>query len=85
MLTALVLVCSLTATPDLATCTAQNAIDVMRVPEQFASPAACAMRGQAYLAQTAIGDDLSSNEVVKVVCLPSAAVGQAQVGKLHGQ
>ena len=74
MLTALVLVCSLAATPDLATCNRTNAVDVMRLPEQFNSPVTCAMEGQAYLAQTAIGQDFSKNESVKVICAPTAAV-----------
>ena len=51
-----------------------NARVIMRVPEAYASPAACAMQGQAYLAETAIGRSLSSNDRVKVVCmLPSQA------------
>ncbi len=71
MLTALVLVCSLAATPDLAACNRDNAVDVMRVPDQFGNPATCFMMGQAYLAQTEIGRVLSGNERVKVVCAPS--------------
>jgi hypothetical protein len=79
MLSALVLVCSLAATPDLATCNRDNALDVMRVPEQFASPVTCAMDGQAYLAQTAIGRNLSNKEAVKVICVPSATVDAVQI------
>jgi hypothetical protein len=71
MLTALVLVCSLAATPDLAACTTDNAIDVMRVPEQFGSPVTCALYGQAYVAQTAMGAALSTRESVKILCVPS--------------
>jgi hypothetical protein len=52
MMTALVLVCSLTATPDLRDCTRDNAVHVLQVPEEFALPAMCAMRGQAFLAET---------------------------------
>ncbi len=70
MLTALVLVCSLAATPDLAACNRDNAVDVMRVPEEFGNPATCLMFGQAYLAQTEIGRDLSADERVKIVCAP---------------
>jgi hypothetical protein len=74
MLTALVLVCSIATTPNLRDCDANNARVIMRVPEAYASPAACAMQGQAYLAETAIGRSLSSNDRVKVVCmLPSQA------------
>jgi hypothetical protein len=85
MLTALVLVCSLAVTPDMATCTRQNALDVMRVPEQFSQPATCAMQGQAYVAGTAIGLNLTKNEAVKVICVPSATVDEAQVKTLSAE
>jgi hypothetical protein len=74
MLTALVLVCSIATTPNLRDCDTNNARVIMRVPEAYASPAACAMQGQAYLAETAIGRSLGSNDRVKVVCmLPNQA------------
>ena len=60
MLTALVLVCSIATTPNLRDCDASNARVIMRVPEAYASPAACAMQGQAYFAETAIGRSLAS-------------------------
>jgi hypothetical protein len=41
----------------------------MRVPEAYTSPAACAMQGQAHLAETAIGRSLGSSDRVKVVCM----------------
>ena len=47
MLTALVLVCSLTTTPDLRECNRDNAVHVFQVPEEFALPSMCAIRGQA--------------------------------------
>jgi hypothetical protein len=71
MLTALVLVCSLAATPDLRTCDETNAVDVMRVPDEYGSPASCFMEGQAYVAQTALGRDFTADDRVKVVCTPS--------------
>jgi hypothetical protein len=71
MLTALVLVCSLAATPDLRQCDERNAIDVMRVPASFASPATCFMHGQAYLAGTEFGRQLAADERLKVVCAPT--------------
>jgi hypothetical protein len=74
MLTALVLVCSLTATPDLSDCDQKNAIDVLRVAEEFASPAACLMHGQAYLAQTTMGRSLRETETVKIVCSRSSKI-----------
>ena len=69
MLTALILVCSLAVTPDLSDCSQSNAVDAMYVPEQFANPATCFMHGQAYLAETSIGHDISQDERVKVVCV----------------
>jgi hypothetical protein len=69
MFTALVLVCSLSATPDLHACGRDNAVDVLVVPDPFGSAASCLMQGQAYLAQTALGRDLQDDERVKVVCV----------------
>jgi len=79
MLTALVLVCSLAVTPDLANCNHKNALDMMRVPEEFSNPVVCAMQGQAYLAQTAIGRNLTKDESVKIICMPTATVDKARV------
>lgn len=78
MLTALVLVCSLTVTPDLRACDQSSAVDVLRVPEDFASPVTCFMHGQAYVAQTEIGRQLAADERIKVTCTPSGKV--ADVG-----
>jgi hypothetical protein len=69
MLTAIVLVCSLAVTPDLAECSRENAVHVLQVPEEFAVPAMCAMRGQSFLAETAIGQPLANGERVKVICV----------------
>jgi len=74
MLTALVLICSLAATPDLSDCTRANATAVMRLPAEFASPVTCLMHGQAYLAQTSIGEELGENDRVKIVCARSETV-----------
>jgi hypothetical protein len=73
MLNALVLVCSLAVTPDLASCNRNNAVHVLQVPAAFANPVSCLMHGQAYLATTAIGDALRTDERVKVVCAPITA------------
>jgi hypothetical protein len=73
MLTALILICSVQATPDIRSCNRENAVDAMQVPESFASPATCFMRGQAYLADTSLGRDLTENERVKVMCVRSAS------------
>lgn len=69
MLTALILICSLTSTPDLRDCSRANAVDILITPVAFANPATCFMHGQAYLAETSIGRDLAENERVKIVCV----------------
>ena len=75
MLTALVLICSVVVTPDVRDCTRNNATTVMRVPAEFANPYTCFMHGQAYLAQTSIGEELGDNDRVKVVCARTEKVG----------
>ena len=84
MLTALILICSLSSVTDAAACTEQNALQVLRSPETFASPVACLMHGQAYVANSAIGRDLNEGETVKVICkrnrvaaAPPAAAGES--------
>jgi hypothetical protein len=77
MLTALILICSLASIPNLAACTQENALALVRDPETFAGPAACFMHAQAYLAQSAIGRDLSEDEIIKVTCVRSGAVTQS--------
>jgi hypothetical protein len=69
MLTALVLICSISVTPNLQHCTRENATSAMRVPAEFGHPATCFMQGQAFLAQTSIGQELSDNDRVKIVCV----------------
>jgi hypothetical protein len=70
MLTALVLICSVLVTPDLRDCDKSNARAVMLVPQGFASPVTCAVHGQAYVAETAIGQNLGESDRIKVVCRP---------------
>ena len=74
VLTALVLICSILATPELRDCDENNARVVMLVPGEFVSPVTCAMHGQAYLAETAMGRDLSKTDRIKVVCRPSRSI-----------
>jgi hypothetical protein len=74
MLAALVLICSVAITPDLRDCTRANATAVMRVPADFGNPATCFLHGQAYLAQTSIGQELGDDERVKVVCARSEMI-----------
>ena len=68
MLIAVVLICSVLATPNLRDCDETNARAVMLVPEAFANPVTCAMHGQAYVAGTAIGQSLAESDRIKVVC-----------------
>jgi hypothetical protein len=68
MLTALVLICSVAASPEVQDCTPNNATTVMRLPGEFGNPAACFMRGQAYLAGSSIGRELDASERVKITC-----------------
>jgi hypothetical protein len=68
MLTALVLICSVAITPELRDCTRDNAIVLMRAPAEFGNPATCLMHGQAYVAETTIGQELGEHDRVKVVC-----------------
>ena len=77
MLTALILVCSVTVTPDLRDCDAANARIVMRTPEAYANPVTCAMHGQAYLAETAVGRALAADDRLKVVCMRTEKVDEA--------
>jgi hypothetical protein len=74
MLTALVLICSTMVTPDVRDCTRDNAATVMRVPDESANPAPCFMHGQAHLAGTSIGQELTSSDRVKVVCVKKEAI-----------
>jgi hypothetical protein len=77
MLMALVLICSTAVTPDLRDCTRANATAVMRVPAEFGHPAACFLHGQAYLAETSIGQELGESDRVKVVCARSESIDTA--------
>jgi hypothetical protein len=77
VLTALVLICSVTITPDVRDCTRDNATAVMRVPDNFGNPVTCLMHGQAFLAQTSVGQELGENDRVKLVCVQSKTVDAA--------
>jgi hypothetical protein len=68
MLSVLVLVCSLVITPDIRECDRTNAVHVIRLPETYYMPATCFIRGEAYIAETEIGQTLTEGEVVKVQC-----------------
>jgi hypothetical protein len=74
VLTALVLICSVTAAADPQDCTRSNASTVMRVPAEFGNPATCFMHAQAYLAGSSIGRELDANERVRIICVPRESV-----------
>ena len=74
MLTALVLICSVTAAADPQDCTRSNANTVMRVPAEFKNPATCFMHAQAYFAGSSIGRDLDADERVTIVCVRTETV-----------
>ena len=86
MLAAMILICSLANTPNIADCSRANALDVLWVPELFSNPVTCFMHGQAYVAGSAVGRGLTENERVKVVCLRKqvAVGGEAAVAKNNG-
>ena len=77
MLTALMLICSVTAAADPGDCTRSNANTVMHVPTEFGNPATCFMHAQAYLAGSSIGRDLDPNERVKIICVRTETIAAA--------
>jgi hypothetical protein len=77
MLTALVLICSTTATPDIRDCTRENAEAVMRVPVRFRSSATCFMYGRAYLDETTIGRGRGTGDRLKVICARTETVADS--------
>jgi hypothetical protein len=74
MLTAIILLCSVGTSPDLRDCSRDNAVTVMSMRAEFASPVTCLMHGEAYLAETALGQDLGPTERLKVACVRSKTV-----------
>ena len=77
MLTALILICSTAMTPDLATCTRQDAAAMIRVPSECGTPTTCFMNAEAYLAQTSLGRELGPDDRVKIICVHSGAIAPA--------
>jgi hypothetical protein len=76
MLTAIVLICSLNVTPELRECTRDNATNVVQVPEEFGNPATCMLQGEAFIAGTSVGQNLASDERVKVMCVRHQAINR---------
>jgi len=71
----LILVCSINLAP--ADCQTNTALDVISGPEA-ANQSVCGLYGQAYIADTALGTALRSDEYVKVKCTRRA------IGKIVG-
>ena len=80
MLVAVILICSTLVTPDLRACDETNARVVMLVPGEFSSPVICAMHGQAYVAETAIGQTLAESDRIKIVCKRRDSPGKTVSG-----
>jgi hypothetical protein len=76
MLTAIVLVCALSAVPDPADCNRQNASQVIVLSDTYVSPVTCLMHGQAYVAETALGIDFSK-EHIRIICRPRKLIALA--------
>ena len=74
MLSALVLVCSLSVIPDIQNCTPETARSVLRLIGEFETPVACFLQGQALLAATSFGQELSDDDRIKIVCVRSETV-----------
>ena len=74
MISALVLICLISVIPDLQDCTPENARMTLRLTTEFASPVTCFLQGQALLAATSIGQDLTSDDRIKIVCKRSETV-----------
>ena len=83
MLTALILICSISVTPDIGDCSRDNAMDVMRVPTEFANPITCFLHGQAYLAETSLAQDLRDTDRIKIVCARSQSVAAKAPFAVH--
>jgi hypothetical protein len=80
MLSALILICSTPATTDVNDCTRHNATVVMRLPAEFGNPVTCFMHGQAYLAETSIGQAIADGDVVRILCRPNVTINAAADG-----
>ena len=69
MLTALALICSLVATPDLRECSKESAVSVFQVPEDFKTVFTCLQHAEAYVASNELGRSIRDDEAVKIVCV----------------
>jgi hypothetical protein len=49
----------------------------MRVPTEYENPVTCFMHAQAYVAETSVGRDLTSNDRIKITCVRSRSVAAA--------
>jgi hypothetical protein len=78
MLTSLVLVCSLSLTPNLQDCTQDTAVQAFWVPERTQLPGMCLKIGLEYFAQTEFAHHLATDERIKIVCVPPSRVHTAR-------
>lgn len=64
MIQALVLLCMVGAE-----CTKENALWVLRMPQEYASPVTCAMESQARVADTYLGQEMAADGLtLKILC-----------------
>jgi hypothetical protein len=68
MFKAIILVCSIISAPQLRDCGTDNAVQVLRVPDEFLLPSQCFLRAQAYYAETEFGRHLGTDERIRFVC-----------------
>jgi len=68
MLTAVVLICSLNVTPDLADCNAGNAVHVFADTQEQQTPNHCLRRGLELAASTSIAQHPDPDERVIIRC-----------------
>ena len=78
MLTAIVLICSLSLTPSIQDCTQETAVQFFKVPEQTQLPGMCLKIGLEYFSQTEFAHHLAANERIKVVCVPPSRIYTAK-------
>jgi hypothetical protein len=77
VLTALILICSITVAPALPDCTRTNARVAMSVPAETGNPITGFMYAQAYVAETSLGQDLGADNLIKFVCVRSSTEAAA--------
>ena len=76
MFKVIILICATSVQPN--DCQPQTALTVLHGPDAN-NEIACGMQSQAYLANSAIGRDLSKDEYIKIMCVRTD-IGKNNVG-----